>query len=310
MALSTVFQTMWSVLSFQCWRWRRKVFSSATTHDLPSGGVRGFLRLGDVEINPFVEWQSESQASGIETDRYWDHDSIRYGLHMKAQLNDNWHLGALAAYQTDDRDEAFGVAEHKGWLASVYFEGKEGPFGIKGEFAYNDGSLLGFNQWLDDRHDYGETMNDGTADNGFGVYLTPSYTWDALTLSLTLALTHGGFSAAPEFGYLLAGADHAISVISVGQNGEWLMAGLSARYAITDDLSVTGNFMYADVDGFSEFGAQSLERLIEVSGVLDYTITKGVNFSLFAGVLIPSFSDPNWDDSPAVGSYARLMCFF
>ncbi|NQS71278.1 MAG: hypothetical protein HQQ73_03835 [Desulfobulbaceae bacterium] len=284
--------------------------------DLNLAGLRGIIKAGNVEINPFVEWMSEGQNSKIKQDKNDDNDSVRFGANISADFNDNWKGGVLVAYQTDDRAETViidDVAHHmepnEGLLASVYFEGKEGNFGLAGEFAYADGDLRGFNQFYDDHNDSGIDMI-GWDDDGYGGYLQPSYTIDALTLALNVGFTMDGFLADPVFGFVMLGADHSLTVMSMGEHGDWLWAGLVAKYAVSDKLNLTGNLVYASVDGYSNTGLDSLESAIEVSGVLEYTISKGAVFSWFAGTLIPSFDDPTVEDDPAFGTYGRLQLKF
>lgn len=285
--------------------------------DLNLAGLRGIIKAGNVEINPFVEWMSEGQSSKIKADKNEDNDEIRMGANISADFNENWKGGVLVAYQMDDRTEFLtdedGVGYHmepnEGWLASVYFEGKQGNFGLAGEFAYNDGDLHGFNQAEDDNNDdFKDSI--GGPDDGYGGYIQPSYTIDALTLALNVGFTMDGFIADPVFGFVMVGADHSLTVTSVGNYGDWLWAGFIAKYAISDNLSVTGNLMYATVDGWSSEGLESLEDAIEISGVLEYTISKGAVFSWFAGALFPSFEDPTVNDDPAVGTYGRLQLKF
>ena len=73
---------------------------------------------------------------------------------------------------------------------------------------------------------------------------------------------------------------------------------------------MTGNLVYASIDGNSSTGLNSLEDAIEISGVLEYTISKGAVFSWFAGTLIPSFEDSTVNDDPAYGTYGRLEIKF
>ena len=291
--------------------------------DLNMAGLRGIIKAGNVEINPFVEWMSEGQNSKIKADKNDDNDEIRIGTNVSADFNENWKGGVLVAYQMDDRtknvttfDEETGadvvnyMEPNEGWLASVYFEGKEGNFGLAGEFAYADGDLRGFNNMADDHNDDGEDSYGNWDDDGFGGYIQPSYTIDALTLALNVGFTMDGFLADPTFGFVMIGDDHPLTVTSVGEYGDWLWAGFVAKYAISDSLSLTGNLVYVSVDGYSSEGLDSLERAIEVSGVLDYTISKGAVFSWFAGALFPSFEDSTVNDDPAVGTYGRLQLKF
>lgn len=296
--------------------------------DIQVAGLRGIVKAGGIEVNPFIEWHSEGQNSGIKLDSFEDNDAIRYGVHVGGQVNDNWKAGFMVAYQTDDRTkllqhtydevdaqgyyrqatELVEFDQHEGVLASVYFKGKEGAFGLAGEFAFNDGSLNGFNQDGDDRHDKGNcAWGSEDSDDGYGAYLQPSYTMDALTMALNFGFTKDGFMPDPGFGFFMAGGDHALTVIKVGTGGDWMWAGLVASYAISDDLSLTGIVAYADVDapeGASDFSAW------EVSAKLAYTISKGATFSWFAGMLTPDFDAADAADDPAFGTYGMLVVSF
>lgn len=296
--------------------------------DQPGTGVRGIIKAGDWKITPFVEVISEGTARGSKTlDYIEDNDAIRYGVSVESKFSDNWKGGIMVAYQSDDRtmsipgeDEDGGeimehFSKHDGWLGSLYFTGNMGAFGLKGEFSYHDGSLRRFNQRYDDNHYDGNCIGIGGSngdedDESFGGFIQPSYTIDALTLSLNLGFTTGNFGANKTYGFVMIGGDHSMSVLRLGDYGDWLWGGFIADYKISDSLKLTGNVIYVDVNGYSNKGDTSLERLIEVSGAITYTITKGAVFTLFAGALIPSFEDPTRDDDPAVGSYGRFVVSF
>lgn len=285
--------------------------------DLPVAGLRGIIKAGNVEVNPFVEWLSEGQLSKVGTDKQEDNDEIRYGVNVSIDINDNWKGGTLIAYQMDDRTEtviiddvAHQMDPNEGWLAAVYFEGKEGNFGISGEFAYSDGDLRGFNRYVDDHNDDGDDEYGNWNDDGFGGYIQPSYTINALTLALNMGFTMDGFLASPAAGFIMAGGDYPITPISVGDYGDWLWAGFVATYAVSDDLSLTGNLVYASIDGNSNEGTDSLEDVIEISGSLEYSISKGATFSWYAGTLIPSFGDPAVEDDAAFGTFGKLEIKF
>lgn len=291
--------------------------------DLNMAGLRGIIKTGNVEINPFVEWMSEGQNSKVALDKLEDNDSVRLGANVSADFNDNWKGGFLVAYQMDDRTESVSVFDeetgldvnqhmepNEGLLASVYFQGKEGNFGLAGEAAYSDGDLRGFNNMRDDHNDDGKDSYGNWEDDGFGAYIQPSYTIDALTLAMNVGFTMDGFLADPVFGFVMVGADHPLTVTSVGDLGDWLWAGFVAKYAISDSLNVTGNLMYASIDGNSSEGVESIEDAIEISGALEYTISKGAVFSWYAGTLIPSFEDSSVNDDPAYGTYGKLEVKF
>lgn len=287
--------------------------------DWSVSGVRGIIKAGGFQINPFVEWVSEGRNSGIAIDKSEDNDAIRYGVHVGGNVTDNWKAGFVAAYQSDDRtqlvvDNDGGVQtfnQHEGWFGSVYFSGKEGAFGLSGEFAYADGSLQGFNQDSDDRHDKGaDGWGSEDNDDGYGGFLQPSYTIDALTLAVNVGFTKDGYIADPGFGFLMAGGDHPLTVVKVGALGDWFWGGLIATYAVSDSLKVMGIVAYASVDGNSKTGTASLENAWEVSARVTYAIMPGATFVWNIGMLTPSFEDPTVEDDPAFGTYGQFIVSF
>lgn len=287
--------------------------------DLGVAGVRGIIKAGGFQINPFIEWHSEGRNSSIAIDKSEDNDAIRYGVHVGGNINDNWKAGFVAAYQSDDRTEFVVDADgkgqtfhqHEGWLGSVYFSGQEGAFGLSGEFAFMDGSLQGFNQDADDRHDKGfEGWGTDANDDGYGGFLQPSYTIDALTLALNVGFTKDGYIADPGFGFLMAGGDHPLTVINVGALGDWFWGGLIATYTVSDSLKVMGIAAYASVDGDSKTGLASLENAWELSARVTYSIMPGATFIWNIGMLTPSFEDPTVEDDAAFGTYGQIIVSF
>lgn len=285
--------------------------------DLGVAGVRGKIKAGGFDINPFIEWHSEGRNSSIAKDRSEDNDAIRYGLHVGGNVTDNWKAGFIAAYQSDDRTEftdelGQSYHQHEGWMGSVYFSGKEGAFGLAGEFAYMDGSLRGFNQDTDDRHDKITSDGWGNDDNddGYGGFLQPSYTIDALTLAVNVGFTKDGYIADPGFGFLMLGGDHPLTVTNVGAAGDTFWGGLIATYAVTDALKVMGIVAYASIDNESKTGTGSLENAWELSARVTYSIMPGATFVWNIGMLTPSFEDSAVEDDPAFGTYGQFIVSF
>ena len=328
-------------VTFETGKYRESYGTGFFYNDIPMGGIRGILKFDNVVVNPFVNWMSEGQNLGGVNARE-DNDSILFGLHVGAQINDNWKLGGLVGYMTDDRQDsdytdavtgrAIARTPHKGWIADLYVTGKEGNFGFTGEFAYNDKEVRGFNEWRDDFNTdmwgYGyDSFGYRQDDDGFGFYLKPSYTIDALTLALNFGMTFGNFSPAQQFGFIMVGADHPLTTVNVGDFGDWIWAGLVAKYAVSENLSVTGNLVYAHIDGddgmiYRNRTAKTLSRsgsvlknAWEISGRLDYAISKGAEFTWFAGVLIPDFEDAvvrarAVDDDTVFGTYGEFRVKF
>ena len=318
-------------VTFEAGKYRETYGAGFFYRDLPMGGIRGIIKFDNVEINPFVNWMAEGQNyAGSSYTAVKDFDSILYGMHVGVQLNDNWKIGGLGGYISDERDpdapETSGDnRQHKGWIADVYVSGKEGDFGFTGEFAYNDKDVRGFNEWRDDRtmgsygRDYKNYRQD---DDGFGFYLQPSYTIDALTLALNFGMTFGNFSPAQQFGFIMVGADHPLTTVNVGDFGDWIWAGLIAKYAVSEALSVTGNVVYAHIDGddlLDRWGTTKVGPIVEnaweISARLDYAISKGAEFTWFGGLLIPDFDGDavrryGIDDDTVFGTYGEFRVKF
>ena len=293
--------------------------------DWSVAGLRGIIKAGGFEINPFIEWHSEAQSSAFKWDSNDDNDAIRYGIHVGGKPTDNWKVGFIAAFQSDDRREGtvslvdketnevldtYGpFHQHEGWMGSVYFNGQMGSFGLAGEFAYADGSLQGFNQDTDDRHDKltADGWGNDENDDGFGGFLQPSFTIDALTLAVNVGFTKDGYIADPGFGFLMAGGDHALTKISVGDGGDWLWGGLIATYAVSDALKVMGVVAYAEIDPWAPGG---LDNAWELSARVTYSILPGATFIWNIGMLAPSFEDSSANDDPAFGTYGQIIVSF
>lgn len=304
--------------------------------DVNLAGARGIVKLGDIEINPFIEWMEDGQnLSGV--DKKEDNDEIRYGAHIKGKINKDWTVGAMVAYQTDDRDEDDAAPSGKldninneGFFGSLYTKGKSGQFGLAAELGITDGDLNGFNTYSsDDYYDTSYTDVIGSNDTGYGGYIFPNFQIDKLNIGLNLGMTDGGFRPDTAFGFVMLGAgdNSIISAQTIGDTGDWLWAGLVAEYAINESLKLTGNLVYADVDAWTEAGdgpgftgadnSIALENAWEISAVLQYTISKGMDVFFAAGYLDPSLEYVNQtssasplDDDAAFGAYTRFELKF
>ena len=103
--------------------------------DVQLTGARGIVKIGDVVINPFVEWMNEAQnspssgssntltnsngnltsttAAGTTNaftnaqstlfDKNKDNDEYRIGAHVQAKINKDWTVGGMLGYQIDNR---------------------------------------------------------------------------------------------------------------------------------------------------------------------------------------------------------------
>lgn len=294
-----------------------------------------------------------------------DNDEMRYGVHAKYNINKDWFVGGMLGYQVDDRDETmpsttyrYGIEANSGGFGSIYTKGKSGQFGFAGELAVTAPEVNGMTNWNEDGNVNGYIYNGvtqnwvkdniGSNDTGFGGFILPSVTLDKLTLSLNAGFTTGGFQPDGAFGFVMIGTqdNSVIRVTPIGSTGDWYWAGLVVDYQFKEDLKLTGNLVYASVDPWSATGdgpgfvsaidsgttnatrtnVVSLSSAWELSAVMQYTISKGMNVFLSAGYLMPDleyvdynplYRNPtgyaagnNLEDDGAFGAAARFELAF
>lgn len=285
-------------------------------------------------------------ATNNSADQRHDNDEMRMGVHAKAKINKDWTVGGMVGYQIDNRTQRNTVLQNttfdpnEGLFASVYTAGKAGAFGVTAEFAYTQAELNNFNSWEVDQSagdlaTPASSPNDriGSKDNGFGGYVFPTFTIDKLTLGVNMGFTEGGFQPDRAFGFVMIGtADNSrISTVRIGDAGDWLWGGLVASYAINDALKVTGNLVFADINAWTTKGpngdgpntvagnpsGNSALGLLggdatmwELSGVLQYTISKGTDLFVSAGYLKPDFDNALLKEDAAFGALTRLEIKF
>lgn len=299
--------------------------------DVSLAGARGIIKMGNIEINPFIEWMEEAQQDGGGVlDANEDNDAIRFGAHAKAKINKDWTVGGMVGYQMDERNKIVGATPatsfepNEGFFASIYTKGKSGAFGLAAELAVTDGDLNGFNSWEEDAV---TTDRIGSDDTGFGGFAFPNYQIDKLNIGLNLGFTANGFQPDRAFGFVMIGsADNSqISAVRLGDTGDWLWAGLVAEYSFSEALKLTGNLVYADVDAWEKVsdGPKSnsgsiegfnsnlgLESAWEISAILQYTISKGADVYFSAGYLKPKIEDTTrLTDPKDDGTFAAMTRF-
>ncbi|MBM9514109.1 hypothetical protein [Desulfogranum marinum] len=276
--------------------------------DIGLAGFRGIYAADGIRVIPFVEMQSEGQSSSIENDVLEDNDSYRFGAALAVTSIENWTMGAIAAYDTDDRVEnvdgvATGNGNADGFWGSVFAKGTIAEvFGLEGEFAYAENGVA---------LDY--VQGAGT-DDGYGGYVRGSWNMDALTLALDLGFTKDGFAPDPFYGFVMIGGEEPINAVAIGANGaDYVWAGLRVGYAVTEALSLTGNLVWADADSNDDAPIEQTNRvydLLEISGVLKYAVSKGCTFSWYAGYLQPDYDGrldaAGIEDDGAFGTYAKF----
>ena len=300
--------------------------------DVNLAGARGIVKIGkNIEINPFVEWMRDGQdvytastttasSSGNSTlgdlngasDQRRDHDEIRYGAHAKVKLNPDWLVGGMLGYQTDQRNEtpgtatSFGIQQNEGFFGSVYVNGKAGAIGLVGEMAYTAANLNGFNNWREDYNNSIPADAIGSKNNGYGGWVFPNINIDKLNLGLNIGTTQEGFLPDRAFGFVMLGsADNSvITAQQIGLGGNWAWVGFVPSYTFNDSLKLTGNFVYANISsqwsqtgdgpGFVKGTNQiELQNALEISAILQYTVSKGANIFFSVGYLDPSLEYVN-----------------
>lgn len=279
--------------------------------DIGLAGFRGIYAADGIQVIPFLEMQSEGQVNGIPQDILEDNDSYRFGAALTVTSIENWSMGAIAAYDTDDRVEnqvvdgvstATGNGNADGFWGSVFAKGTIAEvFGLEGEFAYAENGVT-----LD------KVQGAGT-DDGYGGYVRGSWNMDALTLALDLGFTKDGFAPDPFYGFVMIGGEEPIGAVAIGANGaDYVWAGLRVGYAVTEALSLTGNLVWADADTNDDLPVEvnRVYDLLEISGVLKYAVSKGCTFSWYAGYLQPDYDGrldaAGIEDDGAFGTYAKF----
>lgn len=293
-------------------------------NDLPLGGLHGIVKLGNVEINPGIEWIENSQNSEYKntTDFYQNNNEIRYSVHIKAKVNNDWTVGALVGYQSDDRTESKYFTDNDGFFGSIYAKGKSGNFAIDGTFAVTDKNLNGMNALFNDTNVSATSTTDliGSNNTGFGGYVFPNFQIDKLNLGLNIGFTTGGFVADSAFGFVMMGSGEnwKVSNYQIGTGGDWTWIGFVPSYQIDESLKLTGNLVYANINPWDDpaDGPQgawagtnnkyAADSVWELSGSLAYTISKGMTVTFMAGYLKPNLDNPAYKDD---GEFAAMTEF-
>lgn len=293
------------------------------------------------------EAQSGEYTAGTEIPRS-DDDVMRYGIHAKGKINKDWTVGGMLGAQSDDRRDVSGLVAgrttqffeaNEGMFGSVYVNGKAGNFGLVGELAFTDAELNNFNSWETDTWNTTNTVTStsgdfiGSEDTGFGGYVMPSYKIDKLTLALNLGFTSNGYQPDRAFGsgVMIGSSDNSrISAIRIGDFGDWLWGAFIAQYQFNESLKLTGNFVYADIDAWDTKGVNGdgpntnsgsifsstatganpgITGAWELSAILQYTISKGMDVYLSAGYLQPD-TEAGIQDDGVFGALSRFELKF
>jgi hypothetical protein len=106
----------------------------------------------------------------------------------------------------------------------------------------------------------------------------------------------------------MVGGDTSTQVLKVGDGGDLLFGAFVANYKVSDQLSLTGNFLYADFDNSD---AGTLDSAIEVSGVAGYSLSESSSLTYKIGYLTPSVNGGSGSAEDAYfAHYLRLNVTF
>ncbi len=226
--------------------------------------------------------------------------------------------GLMVAFTYDHKVETAGLNDDKGvfgvsykqkysdavtaMVRAVYVDdgsvadksGIKGSANVKMHFAGNN--IILEQSWK-------ESDTVGAADDHWGGYAEWNATFGALTPTARVGYTIDGFSADETFGWVMIGGDEPITKITrLGQGGDTLFGGLSAKYQAAEDLNMQANLVYMDIDNStSVYG----DNPLEISGQAVYSINKSTSLTGKLGWLS---SDGVSDD--AIGAYARMAVKF
>ncbi|WP_456388637.1 porin [Desulfolithobacter sp.] len=301
-------------------------FSEFFSYDTRPSRVMLQYKSGGLTVKALVDTKDDANVGDNgPTDVNDDNDFRAYGLVVSSKINDAWSVKAYARYQDDERmedistttiiddlDNSFAVqdgdaielntvtnttphTDASGFLGSIHVDGKVDALSIAAELAYKESDVQ------------------GTVDNGIGIYANLAYAMGAMTPSVNIGITRNGYTADGDFGWIMIGDIEPLSVVSnVGSSDtEWWWIAPSINYAISDNMSLTGNLVYVDFSDDDNNPATNLDgSAFELSAMLKYTVSEGADLYFGAGMLSPDFDDPTAADDTAYGAMAKMQIKF
>lgn len=213
-----------------------------------------------------------------------------FGAEFKA--TPDWTIKAYGMYVNDQRDWNETVNEagetvyvrregdNSGFKGTAFVDGKVGALGLYGQIAYKNSDVQG-------------TKNDGWA----GI-AEVSYDMGALTPAVQIGFTQDSYVAGGDFGWVMLGSIYPTGVLNVGASSDsndagtdWQWIAPTVTYAVSEDLKLTGNFVWVSVDTNDDtlLDSKRLANLTEISGKAEYTVSEGAKLVGLLGWLIPDF---------------------
>ena len=130
----------------------------------------------------------------------------------------------------------------------------------------------------------------------------------AVTLTGGVGYTADGFIADGDFGpfIMLSDVSNIATGIGIGSLGETTFAAFVPSIKVSEELTLTGVFAYADIDVYGNF-LSDVDSAMEFSGKAAYVVTDGATLTAEAGYLD---LDSDVLDEPAIGAGVILDIAF
>lgn len=199
----------------------------------------------------------DAEYTDDDTDTIDDDDINRMAVILDQKFAGDFSLKAAAFYNDDQTEE-----DQSGFSGLIHAGGPAGPVELEAEFVYSEADVQ------------------GTEDDGMGGYVQGSMDFGATSLAVNAGFTKDGWEADDDFGFIMIGGATAITpsiTENIGSEGDTYWTAGILGYQVSENLSLKGILVYADVDDFG--------NLYEVSGGLNYVISDGASVEWLAGYL-------------------------
>jgi hypothetical protein len=235
--------------------------------------------LMNYDITKFYSWDNRADQARLT----WKNDKTTlqgwYQVNMESpdKVDDNdittwigvwdqkfagdWGVTVLGAYVDDATP-----ADMSGFTGTIQVAGAAGPVKLEGALAYVDSDIT------------------GDTDDGYGAYIAGTFDVGAAAITLNTGFTQDGYAADNDFGFIMIGGASSITPglfdngnKGIGSTADTWWIGGTAAFKVSEDLSVKGNLVYADLKDFA--------NAFEISGSLVYAISDGANFVWDIGYL-------------------------
>jgi hypothetical protein len=226
----------------------------------------------------------------VPTDVFDDDDIDRYGGLLNQKFEGGWGLVASVWYQDDAQ-----VTDKTGVGVAAEVTGAIGSANVLGTAAWYEADMR-LNKAL---------LSDPDSDP-WGVYGQAAFPMGAVTLTGGVGFTSDGFIADGDFGpfIMLSDVSNIATGIGIGSLGETTFAAFVPSFKVSEQLTLTGVFAYADID---DYGTTDVDSAMEFSGKAAYVVTDGATLTAEAGWLD---LDSDVLDEPAIGAGVILDIAF